>query len=93
MLQELLAGQVGLVDALLFEALDNLGFGSYRCMVGTGYPACVLAFEPCPAYEDVLNRLVEHMAHMEHTRYVRRWDNHRERLTVVIWLRVEQLMV
>ena len=43
--EELLARKVRFVDSLLFEAFDDLGLSSDRCMVRTRYPARVLAFE------------------------------------------------
>ena len=43
MLEELLAGKVGLLDALLSEAVYNLSLGSDTGMVSTWYPTCVLA--------------------------------------------------
>ena len=43
--EELLACEVGFVDALLFEALDDFRFGGYRRVVGTRNPASVLALE------------------------------------------------
>ncbi len=81
--EELLAREVGLVDTLLFETLDDLGFGGNRSMVGTRHPAGVLALKACAAHEDVLYRLVQHVPHVEYARYVRRRDNHRKRLSAV----------
>ena len=58
MLEELLAREVGFVDSLLLEALDDLRFRSNRRMVGARNPAGVLALQACTANEDILNRLV-----------------------------------
>ncbi len=83
MFEELLAGQVRFVDALLLEAFDNLCLGRNRRMVGTGYPAGVLALQPCTADENILNRLVEHMTHVQHARYIGRRNNDGIRIAVV----------
>ncbi len=83
MFQELFAGEVGLVYALLFEAFDDLCLGGNRGMVGTGHPAGVLAFEACTAYEDVLYCLVEHVSHVEDARYVGRRNNDGKRIAGV----------
>lgn len=85
-LEELLAGKVGLLDALLSEAVYNLCLGSDTGMVGTWYPTCVLALHASTANENILDSIVEHVSHVEHTRYVWWRDNHCIRFTT-IWLR------
>ena len=50
MLQELLARQVGLLDALSGQFVHHLGFGGNRSMVGTRHPAGVLAFHAGAAH-------------------------------------------
>ena len=52
-------------------------------MVCTGHPASVLAFETRTAHEDILNRLVEHVPHVEHTRYVGRRNNDGKRFPAI----------
>ena len=91
-LEELLAGKVGLLDALLSEAVYNLSLGSDTGMVGTWYPTCVLALHASTANENILDSIVEHVSHVEHTRYVWWRDNHCIRFTT-IWLRTEKLVV
>ena len=92
MLEELLTGEVGLLDALLSEAVHHFGLGSDTGMVGTWHPACVLSLHSCTAHEDVLNCIVEHVSHVEHTCYVRWWDYHCIGVTTV-WLRAEEFVV
>ena len=91
-LEELLAGKVGLLDALLSEAVYNLCLGSDTGMVGTWYPTCVLALHASTANENILDSIVEHVSHVEHTCYVWWRDNHCIRFTT-IWLRAEKLVV
>ena len=83
MLEELLAGEVGLLDALLSQAVHHLRFGGDGGVVGAGHPAGVLAFHAGAAHEDVLDGFVEHVAHVEHTRHVGGRDYHGIRSTPV----------
>jgi hypothetical protein len=55
----------------------NLGFRSDRSVVRTGYPAGIFPQHPGPSYQDVLDSIVQAMAHMEHTGDIRRRDHHR----------------
>ena len=91
-LEELIAGEVGLLDALLSEAVYNLSLGSDTSVVGTWYPACVLALHACTANENILDRIIEHVTHVKHTCYVWWRDHHCIRFTTV-WLRAEKLVV
>ena len=75
MFQELFTGQVMLLDALLSQLLHYLSLGSDRGMVCARHPTGVLAFHACPAHQDILNRVVQHVSHVEHTRHIGRWDN------------------
>ena len=43
-------------------------------MVGSGYPACILAIQTCLAYKDVLYGIVEHVTHVQHSRHIW-WGN------------------
>ena len=81
--QKLLARDVALVNPLLFQALDDLRLGGDGGMVGAGHPAGVLPLQARAAHKDVLYRLVEHMPHVKHARYIGGRDNHRERFTPV----------
>ena len=64
MLEELLACEVALLDALLSEAVHNLSLGGDRSMVGARHPACVLALHASTTHENVLYSIVEHVAHV-----------------------------
>ena len=75
MSEELLAGQVGFVDALFFQPFDDFGFRGNRRVVGAGNPAGVLALKPCAAHENVLYRLVQHVSHVQYARHVGRRDD------------------
>ena len=82
-LQELVARQVVLLDALLGQFLHHLSLGSNRGVVGAGHPAGILALHACTANENILNGVVQHVAHVEHTRHVGRWDDDGVRLASV----------
>ena len=92
MLQEFVAREVTLLDALLGKFLHHLGLGSYRGMVGAGNPQCVLALHAGTTNQDVLNGVVQHVAHVQHTRHVGWRDDDGVGLTS-IGFRGEQLIV
>ena len=92
MLEKLVARQVALLDALVGQFLHHLGLRGYRGMVGTGYPEGILAFHAGSAHQDVLNGVVEHVAHVEHTRHVGRRDDDAVRLAAV-GFRTKELVV
>ena len=73
---KLLARQLLLLDALLCQAVDHLGLGGNGGMVCAGHPAGVLALHAGTAHQNVLNRIIEHVAHVEHTRHVGRRDDY-----------------
>ena len=74
--EKFFARQLLLLDALLCQAVDHLGFGGDGGMVCARHPAGVLALHAGTANEDVLNRIIEHVAHVEHTRHVGRRDDY-----------------
>ena len=69
-LEEGFAREVVLLDALSCQTADDLRFGSDRGVVGTRYPAGVEATLTCTAHEDILDTIIEHMPHVQHTRDV-----------------------
>ena len=76
MLQKFFACEVGFLDAAFSEASYDLSFGCDRGMVCARYPTSVLSFHACTAHKDVLNRIVEHVSHVENPRYVGRRNHH-----------------
>ena len=80
-LEEFLAGEVGFLYAFRGEFGDDLGLGGDGGVVGAGYPEGVLALHAGAAHEDVLDGVVEHVAHMEHTRDVWRGNYYGVRFT------------
>ena len=92
MLQKLLARQVVLLDALLSQFLHHLGLGGYRGVVGARHPAGVLALHACTAHKNVLNCIIQHVPHVQHTCHVGGRDNDSVRLAA-IGFRGEQLIV
>ena len=83
MLEELVAREVTLADALLGKALHHLGLGSDGCVVGTGYPQGVLALHARAADEDVLDGVVQHVTHVQHARHIGGRNHDAIRLTLV----------
>ena len=92
MLQEFLARQVGLLDALRSQFVHHLGFGGDRSMVGTRHPAGVLAFHAGAAHQNILNGIIKHVSHVEHAGDVGGRDDDGVRLTA-IGFRTEQFVV
>ena len=82
-LEEFVAREVTLAYALLGKTLDDLGLGSNRRMVGAGNPQGVLALHARTADEDVLNGVVEHVAHVEHARHIGGRDHDAIGLTLI----------
>jgi len=71
-LEELLAGEVFLADAHTFELGHDLALCRDGSVVGAGDPAGVLAVHTRLADEDVVEGIVEHVAHMKDAGDVRR---------------------
>ena len=69
-LEELLAREVGLLDALFGQTAHDLSLGGNRGVVGTRHPAGVLALHAGAANQNVLDGVVEHVAHVQHTRHI-----------------------
>ena len=82
-LKELITGQVSFLYSLGGKLTYNLGLGSYRCVIGSGYPKSVLAHHAGTTYQNVLNGVVKHMAHMQHTGHVWWRNDYGIRLTAV----------
>ena len=61
-------------------------------MVGARYPAGVEALLTGTAHEDILDTIVEHVPHVQHTRDVRWWDDDGISGTLV-WCRMEELVL
>jgi hypothetical protein len=92
MLQKLLTAEVTLFDALLGKAVYNLSLSCDRGMISAWHPQSILAVKACLANQDVLNGIVEHMAHVEHACHVWRRNYNSVRLTPV-GLRLKQAVL
>ena len=68
--EELLTGQVALLDALLGQLAHHLGFGGDGGMVGAGHPEGILALHACAPHQDVLYGVVQHVSHVEHACHI-----------------------
>ena len=92
MFEELFTGEVGLFDTLLSKFANDLSLRSDGGVVSARHPAGVLALHTGTAYENILNGVVEHVAHMEHTCHVGWGNDHGVRLAA-IGVRREKLVV
>ena len=91
MLEKLLTCEVALLYPLCSKAVDHLGLSGDAGVVSAGHPAGILAIQACFAHQNVLDSVVEHMAHVQHTGHVWWWDDHRIRFAA-IGLAAEELM-
>ena len=69
-LEELLPGKVFLPYAHILEPGDHLGLGGYARVVGARHPASVLAVHTRFSYQHVVERVVEHVAHMKYAGHI-----------------------
>ena len=67
-----LAPEILTALTLLAERLLDDVLSRDAGMVGTGEPKRILTLHTAPPDENILNRLVERMAHVKNTRHVRR---------------------
>mgnify|MGYP000879692689 CR=1 FL=1 len=91
-LEEGLTRQIGLLYALSSQTPDDLGLRSDGGVVGTRYPAGVEATHTRPAYQDVLDAVIEHVPHVQHPRHIGRRDDDGVGRTSV-GARVEELVL
>ena len=78
---EILAAFTLLAERLLHHILR-----SDAGVVRAWKPERILALHTAPPDKNILNRLVERVAHVKNTRYVWRWDNHTVRLALAGFL-------
>ena len=88
-LQKALAAQVLLGQALLLHRVDDLGLGGDGGVVGARQPERLIALHPSKADQDVLQRLVQRVAHVQLTGDVRGRDHDGVRFFIGIWLGVK----
>ena len=65
MLEEFVPADLSFFDALLAEHLYHLCLGGDGSVVGAGYPAGLAAFHARFADQDILDGIVEHVAHVQ----------------------------
>ena len=92
MLEEFLAADVLLADSPLLEPGHDLGLGGDAGVIRARHPAGVLAVHARLADKHIVDGVVEHMAHVEDSRHVRRRDDYCIWFTAVR-LRMEALVL
>ena len=93
MLEEVLSCELILLNALLSKLLYHLSFRSNRGVVSARHPASVVTRYASTTDEYVLDRVIEHMPHMQYARHVGRWHNDRVGLLAVIHMCLKELVV
>ena len=92
MLKELLASEVALLYALFCKTVHHLSLSSDRGVVGAWHPTSVLSLHTCAAHEDILNRIVEHVAHVQYASHV--WWRYNDSVGVTsVGLATEEFVV
>ena len=92
MAQELLSGEVVLLNAILSQPFYHFGFSGNRGMVCARHPASILALHAGSAHKNVLDGVVKHVAHVENSRHIRRRNDYCVWLTRV-GLRAEKFVI
>ena len=92
LVEELLASEVALLDPLLGQLSHHLRLRGYGGVICAGNPAGVEAGHPCPADEDILEGVIEHMPHVEHAGDIGRGDDDGVGRSIVR-MRGEELML
>ena len=92
-LEELLAAELIAVRALLAELALDLCLRRDAGMVAARDPDRVVALHAVVADQDVLQRVVERVAHVQLARDIRRRDDHAVRLLALVDLCVEELVL
>ena len=92
MFQELFTRKVCFLDALLSQTVYHLCFSSDGCMVCTRYPARILSHHAGTSYKNILDGIVQHVSHVEHSRHVRGRNDDGVRFTSV-GFRTEKFVV
>ena len=70
MFEEFLASDVVFLDALLSQFVHHFSFGGDGGVVGAWHPAGVFAKQAGATNQHVLDGVVEHVSHVQHTCYV-----------------------
>ena len=83
MFQKLFPRQVFFINSFLFQFVYHLTFGSNGSMVGSRHPAGVFSLHARTPYQHILKRIVQHMPHMKHARYVGRRNHNGIRFTLI----------
>ena len=88
-LQETFASQFFLINALFFELICHLYFRGDGRMVRSRNPQGIVSFHPLIADQDVLQRIIKGMPHVELSCDIRRRHNRRKRLPAPVNLGME----
>ncbi len=92
-LQELLPAQIFLLDAFLFQCLDDLHLCGDAGVVCARLPECIEALHSLVTDENILHGVVQGMSHVQLTGDVRRRHHDGKRLLAAVYLRVKILLI
>ena len=90
-LEELFARKVFFLYAFRFQLGHHLVFSGYRSMVGARHPACVLSVHSGLSDQDIVQSVVQDMAHVQYACDIRRRNDYGIGFPC-IRLRVEELV-
>jgi hypothetical protein len=75
MFHKFIAGKLRFFNAFGFQFGNHFCFGSNAGMVGTGNPTGIFTLHPGTTNKYILNGIVKHMPHVQHTGYIG-WRNY-----------------
>ena len=90
--QEFFASEVTFADALLCQLVDDFGFRRDRGVIRPGNPASILTFHAGTTHENILNRVVQNMSHVQNAGNIGGRNDNRVR-PAPVGLRTEKFMV
>ena len=83
MFQKFVTGQVGFLDTLRGKFVYDFRFSGDGSMVSSRHPAGIFAFHTGTANQNILNGIIKHMSHVQHTGDIRRRDDDGVRFTTI----------
>ncbi len=93
MLEEVLSRELILLNTLLSKLLYHLSLRSDRGVIGAWHPASVVTRNASTTDEYVLDRVIEHVPHVQYACHIGRGHDDRVGLLAVIYMCLKELVV
>ena len=92
-LKEFLPAKVMLVDAFLFQLLNDLNLRGNACMVCPRLPERIVSLHSLKADQDILHRVIQRMSHMKLPCNIWRRNHNRKRFLTPVSLRMKIFLI